>query len=196
MKEKFASLVAKLKVKKGAKRIEEFVESDDEKWRLKSKSLPEKSGVYAFWWVSGRNEFIKGMNREITVSGPGQKLIKLKIDNHLINANGSDSICLYIGKTAGSIQSRIGKHLRLSSKRDHIKGKSIFGQKHRTTSGQLKRGMEELFLNKTDIRDMICKNVALTYVELDGEQNCLNRFYLENLAIGTYLPIINLDVER
>lgn len=196
MKSELNQLLKKLKPKSNAKTLYEVINMENDNWKLKAKAFSTSAGVYSFWWVKGRENFVSGLNRTIVKSGPGKSEITIEIEDDLIGVNGNDSICLYIGKTAGSLQSRIGKHLKLNTIRDHSKGETIFKEKPVSTTGQLKRGMEELFLNKTDIRDLICKNVALTYVELDGEQNCLNRFYLENLAIGTYLRIINLDVER
>jgi hypothetical protein len=33
-------------------------------------------------------------------------------------------------------------------------------------------------------------------VELDGDEQAANRFYLEDLAVGLMRPILNIDVER
>jgi len=196
MKSELNHLLNALKPKANAKTLDDFINKDNENWKLKAKAFSTSAGVYSFWWVKGRENFVSGLNRTIVKSGPGKSEITIEIEDDLIGANGNDSICLYIGKTAGSLQSRIGKHLRLKTMRDHSRGKKIFTEETVSTTGQLKRGMEELFLNEINVRDLICKNVAVTYVELDGDDNCLTRFYLENLAIGNCLPIINLDVER
>jgi cell pole-organizing protein PopZ len=39
-------------------------------------------------------------------------------------------------------------------------------------------------------------SVGLSFVELDGDVHAVNRFYLEDLAVGLMRPLLNIDVER
>lgn len=39
-------------------------------------------------------------------------------------------------------------------------------------------------------------NVGISYVVLSGDEHAVNRFYLEDLAIGMMRPPLNIDIER
>jgi hypothetical protein len=65
-----------------------------------------------------------------------------------------------------------------------------------TTSCQLRAGVDRLFPKEADTRAIILDYVGLSFVELDGDANAANRFYLEDLAIGLMRPPLNVDVER
>lgn len=194
LRSRLTSYLEELKPEEGAATFSDYVDSSGSK--LEKNVFPNSNGVYAFWWIGGKKSFLNGLNKELIKSGPDNREIMIEVTEELLKANGEQSICLYIGKTSRPLQTRIGRHLRLRKRRDHSPNKNIFSEPPASTDCQLKRGMEELFLKEEDIRELICRNVAVTYVVLDGDINCMNRFYLENLAIGTYLPIINLDVER
>lgn len=157
-----------------------------------------KGGVYAFWWTGDKEFFKRTINRKLPVKGPGGTNVTLEIDDNWIDSYEDGEICLYIGKNNSSIKSRVGQHLRLDSKRDtkvNSKPVSLF-RKAVTTSCQLKNGIEKLFPQTEDIRDLILQNISLSFVEMDGEEQALNRFFLEDKAIGEYYPIINMDIER
>jgi len=65
-----------------------------------------------------------------------------------------------------------------------------------TSSCQLRAGVEHLFPRVKDTRKLTLENVGLSYVELSGDSNAVNRFYLEDLAIGLMRPPLNVDIER
>lgn len=65
-----------------------------------------------------------------------------------------------------------------------------------TTSCQLRGGVEHLFPDLEDTRTLILDNIGLSYIELSGDANAANRFYLEDLAIGLMHPPLNVDIER
>ncbi len=65
-----------------------------------------------------------------------------------------------------------------------------------TTSCQLRDGVEHLFPREADSRSLILENVGLSYVELDGDRQAPNRFYLEDMALGLMRPPLNVDIER
>ena len=71
-------------------------------------------------------------------------------------------------------------------------------QKHflvkRTSSCQLRAGIEHLFKNKT--RSSLEEKLKHFGISFYPETDFINRFYLEDLAIGYYRPWFNLDSER
>jgi len=165
--------------------------------RLASKSLPDKGGVYTFWWT-GQNSILKSQkcNRNIALKGPSGKPVTLIIDDTWLGIDSNLPIPLYVGKTAANISVRIGKHLMLNSKRMFPLGLTAMKRKAPTTTCQLRAGIEHMFPTEKDTRNMILDNVGLSYIELHEEANSANRFYLEDLAIGRMKPAINVDVER
>jgi hypothetical protein len=165
---------------------------------ITSTELPQEGGIYVFWWIGDVEEFKKKSNRRLILSGrkknQEQTKICIEITDEWLDIL-EDKICLYVGKTS-SIQNRIGKHLQLSSERLYSLDEEIFNENAKTTSGQLRRGIEELFLGEENIRTLMLENIGLSHLILDGDQNAANRFYLEDRAIGEFFPIINIDVER
>jgi len=164
-------------------------------YRINSNLIPSQGGVYCFWWTGNKEYFINTINRKLDLAGPGGRRVIIEITNSWLNYF-SNEICLYVGKNSSSIKKRLGGHLRLKSQRDHFRSLDIFKEKPKTTSAQLKRGLEELFINEPDVRNLILENVGMSYFELSGDENSVNRFYLEDKAIGEFYPILNLDIER
>lgn len=164
---------------------------------LRSGRLPQKGGVYAFWWT-GADSLLRSpeCNRRIELPGPGGRAVLLHFDDEWLGLATGLPIPLYVGKNADSIAIRIGQHLRLNDERitptfhDHRK------QERPTTSCQARAGIEHLFPRIENTRDLILDNVGLSWVELHGDEQAANRFYLEDLAIGLMRPILNIDVER
>jgi hypothetical protein len=56
--------------------------------------------------------------------------------------------------------------------------------------------VEHLFPHEGDSRSLPLDNVGLSFVELGGDDHAANRFYLEDLAIGSMRPPFNVDVQR
>ena len=69
-------------------------------------------------------------------------------------------------------------------------------QKRPTTSCQVRAGIDQLFPRVSDTRDLVLDNIGISWVALDGDENAVNRFYLETMAIGLMRPALNIDVER
>jgi len=65
-----------------------------------------------------------------------------------------------------------------------------------TTTCQLRSGIDHLFPRAPNTRELMLKNVGLSFVRLDGDGEAANRFYLEDMAIGLMRPPFNVDVER
>lgn len=175
--------------------LQEIVSSN--KSRLMPRSLPKKGGLYAFWWT-GNNSIFRSpkYNRELTLKGPAGKLVTLIVDDTWLGIGADLPVPLYVGKSAADISKRIGQHLRLSSERMFPLGTSSRKRKAPTTLCQLRAGIEHMFHKERNTRDLILDNIGLSYVELGGDGNSANRFYLEDFAIGRMKPAINVDIER
>ena len=165
--------------------------------QLKKKCLPDCSAIYAFWWT-GSGELLRSEDcrRDLILKGPGGKDVLLHIDDDWLGLHTDLPIPLYVGKTAAGLRKRVSQHLLLS--RQHIlpRGRGAAKAKPPTTSCQLRAGIDHLFPDRPDTREIVLQNVGLSYVELDGEKHAANRFYLEDMAIGRMRPPFNVDIER
>jgi hypothetical protein len=159
--------------------------------------LPKLGGVYCFWWT-GDLELLKepDCNRRIELHGPGGRAVPLYLDDELLGIRTQLPIPLYVGKNADSIAKRVNQHLRLGDDRITKTFTGHQKQKRPTTSCQARAGVEHLFPNLPNTRDLVLDNLGLSWVELHGDQHAASRFYLEDLAVGLMRPILNLDVER
>jgi hypothetical protein len=159
--------------------------------------LPKKGGVYCFWWT-GELDPLKAAscNRRIELHGPGGRQIKLRLDDEWLGIQTGLPIPLYVGKNADSIAKRVGQHLRLKAGRVTALFEGHKKQARPTTTCQARAGIEHLFPQMANTRDLVLDNVGLSWVELGGDEHAANRFYLEDLAVGLMRPVINIDVER
>jgi hypothetical protein len=125
------------------------------------------------------------------VGGVNGKLELLEITkDHFTEFEGR--VPLYIGKSV-NIASRIGDHLLLQTRRAVALQKGAEKSKRRTSSCQIRDRLDRLFHNMEDPRDMILDNLSLSFIRVD---DWVTRFFLEDLAIGLYQPLFNLDCER
>jgi hypothetical protein len=169
----------------------------DDGTSLRPKALPKNGGVYVFWWT-GSHELLcqVACNRDLTLVGPGGRPVHLNLDNEWLGISTRLPIPMYGGKTAESVAKRVGQHLRLSQARMLPMGGGAIKARRPTTSCQLRAGIEHLFPNEADSRSLTLDNVGLSLVELSGDDNAANRFYLEDLAVGLMRPPLNVDIER
>jgi hypothetical protein len=174
-------------------------------WKMKSSndtSLPtgiNYGGIYVFYWLNNSLESLKPFreptcSRKYTLQG---KMItgQNKSDSyHQVEIDISDSwlekynghIPLYVGKSADSILKRMSLHLQINQPK--YRGKS--------TSDQLRRGFERLFFQHPNTADLIINHVGYSFINLHGQDEVVNRFYLEDYAIGKLMPLFNVDIER
>ncbi|RHX78776.1 hypothetical protein [Leptospira yasudae] len=171
-----------------------LVERWGNKFRIRKESLPEKGGLYAFWWI-GNVEVLKNSERKIELSGPRKIRIPVEFELSWIPRE-IKGIPLYIGKNARNLKSRVKQHLLLGANYHVHKKIENEKSKPKTTSCQLRLGIEHLFPNEVEIRDFLLANVGITYIELNGSENTVDRFFLEDLAIGLFRPWFNVDSER
>ena len=166
--------------------------------RLKANFFPSSGGVYAFWWTGALSDFMdQNVNRSIGFKGPNGRKVEVEFSDEWINkiqVNGK--VPLYVGKTADSLHKRLSLHLQLKTKRGLKMGENALSEERKATSNQLRDRIERMFLKEVDIRSLLLKNIGLSYVQLHGDMESVNRFYLEDKAIGELLPLFNIDIER
>jgi hypothetical protein len=174
-------------------------------WKVKSNKSPSlpnginQGGVYVFWWLKKdecsmapfkesyfTNKFDLQGKKIARLQGTNKyQTVDIEITEEWLNLY-SGHIPLYVGKSADCLLDRIKLHL-LINKAEY---------KRKSTSDQLRRGFNRLFRDHHNVVDLIVKHVGLTYVNLHGKDDVVNRFYLEDLAIGSLRPIFNIDIER
>jgi len=133
--------------------------------------------------------------RDLIVKGPGRRDIEIRIDDEWLGLEAGFPIPLYVGKTTG-LRQRVRQHLEVGRQRLLRLGGDARRAERPTTACQLRAGIDHLFPNNPDTRSLVLDSVALSYIVLDGDENSVNRFYLEDYAIGLMKPCLNVDVER
>jgi len=165
--------------------------------RILAEGLCDRGGVYTFWWMGGAAKLRSpGCNRNLSLKGPGGRWVRLRITDDWLGLSTGLPVPLYVGKSAASIRKRLGQHLMLGSRRILPQGARAKKAKAPTTSCQVRAGIEHLFPSEDDTRTLILDNVGLSFVELHDDEHAVNRFYLEDLAIGLMRPVLNIDIER
>jgi hypothetical protein len=160
-------------------------------WRS---DAPTSCGVYAFWWRRGARQFFHSIrNRTLHFTGPGGVPHDLPVTMSLLLTAPNGYLPLYVGKTAGSIARRVGQHLMLGTERTVKRADAYLVSARRTTTNQVRDRLDRLFPEEPDTRPMALENLMLSYVELT---EFYDRFFLENLAVGTLRPLFNVDSER
>lgn len=86
--------------------------------------------------------------------------------------------------------------MQLGTARGLALGVEALGEKRKTSSNQVRDRIERMFLIVKDTRELILNNIGLSYKILDGDEESVNRFYLEDKMIGDLFPIFNIDIER
>jgi hypothetical protein len=155
--------------------------------------LPNAPGVYAFWWVGKKTELMSA-NRHIVLQGPGGRSVKVEYKDWWPRELAYP--CLYVGKST-NIKKRFSLHI----KRD------CPGQLHRvladsrklkpcTTSCQLRYGIEHVFRDEANPLEIIFRSVGFSYSTDFPDNAVAERFYREDLLVGTWRPWFNIDSER
>lgn len=167
-------------------------------YRLKVNGVEKSGAVYVFWWIGSEDRMMaEDVNRIIHFQGPNGRKIQLEFSQTWIRQiKLKERIPLYAGKTADNLQKRIGLHLQLKTKRSLGLGQDALFEKRKSTSNQVRDRLERMFINEADIRQLMLNNIGLSYVLLHGDAESVNRFYLEDKAIGELLPLFNIDTER
>lgn len=155
--------------------------------------LPESPGVYAFWWM-GEKSKLMAANRHIVLKGPGKRLVKVEYQDWWPPELAYP--CLYVGKST-NIKKRFSLHIkrRCLGKLHRVlaDNKKL---KPRTTSCQLRYGIEHVFRTDPDPLALINDSVGFSYTTDFPANAIAERFYTENRLIGMWRPWFNIDSER
>ena len=168
-------------------------------------------GIYAFWWITDIS-FIQEANLNVTLLGKHIKRVPTIINYKWDIENRTLPICLYVGKTT-TLKSRVSLHLLESIKWDDWYKSKLQTKKVNLADNvnnliyksnsvcQFRAGLQHLLKNNIAIKDLddALKFIGFSFIEIrneDDHSGVGERFYLENLAIGFYRPLFNVDSER
>lgn len=155
--------------------------------------LPEEPGVYAFWWISEKQELFLA-NRYIVLKGPNERPVDVEFMDWW--PPEIEYPCLYVGKST-NIKKRFSLHIkRKSLGRLHQIPPSNEKQKPVTTSCQLRYGIEHIFNEVPNPLDIIYRKVGFSFTTNFPENAIAERFFTEDRLIGTWKPWFNVDSER
>jgi len=156
-------------------------------------NLPEEAGVYAFWWLGDREALLQA-NSHIVLKGPGKKPVDVYFREWW--PPEIEFPCLYVSKST-NIKKRFSLHIkRKCPGRLHQIPDTNEKQKLVTTSCQLRYGIEHVFRENEEPLNIIFNNVGFSYTTNFTENSVAERFFAEDLLIGTWKPWFNIDSER
>lgn len=155
--------------------------------------LPEAAGVYAFWWVADRAELLSA-NRHIVLKGPKGVAVDVEYEDWWPSELAYP--CLYVGKTT-NLKKRCSLHIKKGSRgRLHVANADHAKVKPRTTSCQLRWGIEHVFPHEPEPLKLIFRTVGFSY-RTDFPSNAIaERFFAEDRLVGNWRPWFNIDSER
>lgn len=159
--------------------------------------MPQEGCIYAFWWIGNKGRMPEFVRKTYSVRGPNGKDVKISPESHYDATK--QRTCLYVGKTHKPLKERIRLHLRLGTTKEYNSAKDAYegNRISKSTTNQLRRGYDRLYWNTgKDLREDMINNIGISFVAMPGETEAANRFYVENKAIGIFLPVLNVDVER
>ncbi len=156
-------------------------------------ALPSTPGVYAFWWVGNRQQLLNS-NRQIILKGPNKQPVEVEYrdwwPDNLVYP------CLYVGKST-NIRNRFSLHLKRGSPgRLHDAHPRNHKAAPKTTSCQLRWGIEHIFPNDNNPLALVNTSVGFSYRDDFDDNAIAERFFEEDRLIGTWRPWFNIDSER
>jgi len=157
-------------------------------------NLPQEPGVYAFWWIGNRSDLLNA-NRIIKLKGPSNALFQVEYKDWW--PNELTYPCLYIGKST-NIRKRFFQHIKRGSiHRLHNAPDQNEKVKPKTTSCQLRWGIEHIFPHEERPLEIITKFVGFSWRTDFPEDNAIaERFFEEDRLVGIWRPWFNIDSER
>jgi len=159
----------------------------------RSIDLPERPGVYVFWWVGPRADLMAG-NRHIVLKGPSERPVNVEYRDWW----PEDLVypCLYVGKTT-NVRKRFSLHIKRDCQgRLHQAHPENVKAKPSTTSCQLRFGIEHVFPNEENPLNVIFNCVGFSH-RTDFPDNAIaERFFEEDRLVGIWRPWFNIDSER
>lgn len=165
----------------------------NEVFRKQQIDLPAEAGVYAFWWLAPRIELMSS-NRYIVLKGANEEPVDVEYRDWW--PDDLNYPCLYVGKST-NIKKRFGLHIKRGSMgRLHETLPNNYKAKPKTTSCQLRHGIEHIFPDEADPLNLIFNSVGFSF-QTDFDDNPIaERFFEEDLLIGLWRPWFNIDSER
>ena len=155
--------------------------------------LPESPGVYAFWWMAPKEALMAG-NRHIVLKGPNEQPVDVEYRDWW--PPELKYPCLYVGKST-NIRSRFSLHIKRGSPgRLHPAHPGHQKAKPRTTSCQLRFGIEHVFPEDKDPLGLIGISVGFSYRTYFPDNAIAERFFEEDRLVGIWRPWFNVDSER
>lgn len=155
--------------------------------------LPERPGVYAFWWVAPKTQLMAA-NRHIVLNGPNQQPVDVEYEEGW--PPELQYPCLYVGKST-NIRKRFALHIkpgsvgRLSQAHSaHVKPRPS------VSSCQLRFGIEHIFPHEQDPLSLIFRSVGFSYRADFPENAIAERFFEESRLVGVWRPWFNIEAER
>ena len=166
-------------------------------WSRSKCGRPSFGGVYVFWWRGKAEEFLGAIqNRVLHFHGPNGVALNWEITHESLRVAENELLPLYVGKNASDLAKRVGLHLKLKTPRTVVPGAVNGICERMTTSCQVRDRLDRLFPNIADTRALALDNLALSYTKIEGIGAFVERFFLEDMAIGLLRPIFNVDSER
>ena len=155
--------------------------------------LPEKAGVYAFWWIGDRLALEKS-NRTVALKGPNQT--RVTVEYRCWWPDDLFYPCLYVGKST-NIKKRFAQHIKSKcGGRLHKPHPENHKATPNTTSCQLRWGIEHIFPEEHNPLGVIRQSVGFSY-RTDFQDNAIaERFFEEDRLVGNWRPWFNIDSER
>ncbi|MCY1299951.1 hypothetical protein D9M70_495020 [compost metagenome] len=133
-------------------------------------------------------------NRHIVLKGPGGS----DVDVHYHDWWPSDAPypCLYVGKST-DLKIRFRQHLLPgTAERAHQTLDGNLKAKPRTTSCQLRFGIEHIFPQEKKPLTLICEHVGFSWCDEFPDNAVAERFFAEDRLVGHLRPWFNIDSER
>lgn len=155
--------------------------------------LPEAPGVYAFWWVGDRAQLLAA-NRHIVLKGPRESPVDVEYRDWWPGDLAYP--CLYVGKTT-NVRRRFSLHIkRKCPGRLHASHSLNWKASPKTTSCQLRWGIEHLFPREENPLALIFDSVGFSFRTDFPENAIAERFFEEDRLVGAWRPWFNIDSER
>jgi hypothetical protein len=155
--------------------------------------LPDSPGVYAFWWIGDRSQLL-GSNRRIVLKGPRKEPVLVEYRDWW--PKELHYPCLYVGKTT-NVRKRFGLHIkRKCPGRLHESHPLNWKAVPKTTSCQIRWGIEHIFPAEKDPLELILSSVGFSYRTDFSDNAIAERFFEEDRLVGAWRPWFNIDSER
>ena len=163
---------------------------------LDKTEIPDSGGIYCFWWMTEQDplEDYPFLN-PIPSIGPGNNVVWLPVNDDYFIRTTNGAIPLYVGKT-GCLSKRFGQHLMLGTLKTAVYENYNTPLVRRNSSCQFRHGMDTLFPEINDTKQLTLNNIGVSWVELDGIENSYQRCFFEHYAISHFKPFFNYDIER